>query len=148
MRERRSPSLPVRVAAAESAIARFAGEEFAWGKADCLRLVAHALRQMGHAPPLRAAGDYRSLLGAHRALKRTGHASLDAWVDAWGLRRIPPAFALPGDVLAYATEDAALPALALQLSEGRVFGFHQGGGVAGVVGLFPGAPAPAGAWQV
>ena len=146
MTPRPNLSLPARVAAAESAIARFAGEEFAWGKADCLRLVAHALRQMGHAPPLRAAGDYRTLLGAHRALKRTGHASLDAWVDAWGLRRIPPAFALPGDVLALPSDVPSMPALALQLSGGRLLGFIPSIGKAGVVSLAGGA-LPLIAWS-
>ena len=120
MRERRSPDMAGRVAAAEAAVARFAGQPFAWGRNDCLRIVAFALRELGHAPPLRMAGNYKTLLGAHRALKRTGHATLDGWVDAWGLLRIPPAAALPGDVLAFPSEVPTMPALALALSNGRV----------------------------
>ena len=111
MNERRSPTLPERAAAAESAIARFSGQPFAWGERDCLRMVAHALRELGHAPPLRAAGKYATLIGAHRALKRTGHATLQEWVDAWGLRRITPAMALPADILALPSEVEAMPAL-------------------------------------
>ena len=144
---RRPPTLPARIAAAESTIARFAGQPFAWGQRDCLRLVAHALRELGHAPPLREAGEYRTLIGAHRALKRTGYASLDAWVDAWGLLRIPPAAALPGDVLALPSEITTIPALALALSNGRAFGFVPQVGGAAVFTLAAGV-RPLAAWSV
>ena len=143
---RRPPTLPARIAAAESAIARFAGQPFAWGRRDCLRLVAHALRELGHAPPLRDAGDYRTLLGARRALKRTGHATLDAWVDAWGLQRIPPAAALPADVLAFPSEHPSLPALAIVLSNGRVLGYVEQLGVATSVMVNRAIP-PIAAWS-
>lgn len=136
-----------RVAAAEATVARFAGQPFAWGERDCLRLVAFALRELGHAPPLREAGPYRTLLGAHRALKRTGHATLDAWVDAWGLLRIPPAFVQPGDVLALPSDIPAMPALAIALSNARLLGFIPQTGAAGVVSLANGA-LPLAAWRV
>lgn len=136
-----------RVRAAESTIGRFDRQPLVWGSQDCLRMAAHCLRQLGHAPPLRDAGPYRSPLGARRALKRTGFASLDRWVDSWGLPRIPAAMALPADVLAYETEDAAMPALALQLSNGRIFGFEPGAGVCCVIALNPGV-VPLAAWSV
>ena len=146
MNERRSPTLPERAAAAESAIARFSGQPFAWGERDCLRMVAHALRELGHAPPLRAAGKYGTLIGAHRALKRTGYATLQAWVDAWGLRRITPAMALPADILALPSEIDAMPALGLVLSGGRVLAYVPEFGCAAAVTLLP-TIHPLAAWS-
>lgn len=134
-----------RVRAAESAVARFNAEPFVWGKADCVRLVAHVLREVGKSPPLRQAGEYKTLLGARRALKRTGHASLEAWVDSWGLRRTPPAFALPGDIIALPGVDGDMPALTVLLSNGRLFGFLEGFGT--VVALTDPA-APVAAWSI
>ena len=142
---RSSRDLPGRVRAAEATIARFSGQTFAWGERDCLRMIAFALRELGHAPPLRDAGRYRTLLGAHRALKRTGHASLDAWVDSWGLLRIPPAAALPGDVLAFESDIPAMPSLALTLSEGRILGCVEQLGR--IVSVKPSRP-PLAAWSV
>ena len=147
MNERRSATLPERAAAAESAIARFSGQPFAWGERDCLRMVAHALRELGHAPPLRTAGRYANLLGAHRALKRTGYATLQEWVDAWGLRRITPATALPADVLALPSEIPAMPALGLVLPGGRVLAYAPELGTAAAVQLLPGIH-PLAAWSV
>ena len=141
------PSLIERAKAAESTIAKFAGQEFAWGKADCLRLVAHTLRQLGHAPPLRDAGAYSSHLGARRALKRTGFATLPEWVDSWGLLRIPPAMALTGDVVAFPSGDDAMPGLALALSNGRVLAFVPELGMAVSVMMNEGV-VPLAAWRV
>ena len=141
------PSLIERAKAAESTIAKFAGQGFIWGKSDCLRLVAHTLRQLGHAPPLRDAGVYSSHLGARRALKRTGFATLPEWVDSWGLLRIPPAMVLTGDVVALPSGDAAMPALALALPNGRVLGFVPELGVAASVMLAEGV-SPLAAWRV
>ena len=136
-----------RVPAAESAIAHFSGKPFEWGRYDCLRMVAHALREMGHAPPLRAAGKYATLLGAHRALKRTGFATLQDWVDAWGLRRITPAMAMTGDILALPSEIPTMPALGLVLSAGRVLAYAPEIGSAAPVMLLP-TIHPLAAWSV
>lgn len=138
-------TLPLRIAAAESTIKRFGGQAFAWGEIDCLRLVAHGLRELGHAPPMRDAGMYRSHLAARRSLRRMGHATLEAWVDTWDLVRIPPASALPADVLAFPSEDEHLVGLALQLSNGRIFGFHASADEACVIAP---AVAPLAAWRV
>ena len=147
MRERRSPTLPERVHAAEAAVAQFAGKSFAWGERDCVRLVAHALRELGVAPPLRQAGAYKTALGARRALKRTGHATLDGWVDAWGLQRIAPAFALPCDVLALPSGDPTMPALGLALSGARILAFVPEADGAAVFSLVGGVH-PLAAWSV
>jgi hypothetical protein len=134
-----------RMRAAESAVARFAGEPFAWGSSDCVRLVAHVMRDLGRSPPLREAGDYKTLLGARRALKRTGQPTLEAWVDSWGLKRIPPAFALPADIVALPGVDGDMPALTVVLSNGRLFGFLEG---VGKVMTLTDPNAPLTAWSV
>ena len=141
------PPLVRRMRAAESAVARFSGRSFEWGSSDCLRMTAFVLREMGHAPPLRQAGRYASLIGAHRALKRTGHPTLQAWVDAWGLRRIAPALALPADILALPSEIRAMPALGVVLSHGRVLAYVPEFGHAAPVNLADGV-CPIAAWSV
>lgn len=140
-----SPSLVDRVRAAESTIARFNGQPFLWGENDCVRLAAHVLRQLGRAPPLRQAGHYSTFLGAHRALKRTGHARLEDWVDAWGLKRIVPASILPGDIVALPPkEEGDWPALGVTLSSGHFLAFLSGEGA--VITCQPGF-GPAIAWS-
>ncbi len=141
------PTLIERAAAAEATIAKFMGVEFAWGSKDCLRMVAHHLRALGHPPPLRDAGPYKSHLGAHRALKRTGHDSLTAWVESWGLIRIPPAMALTGDILALPSGDDAMPSLAVQLSNRRVLAFVPELKVVAATHLVEGV-VPLAAWRV
>ncbi len=141
------PTLIERAAAAESTIAKFLGQEFEWGRRDCLRMVAHHLRALKHTPPLRDAGPYSSHLGAHRALKRTGHATLTDWVDSWGLIRIPPAMALTGDVLALPSGADAMPSLAIQLSNRRVLAYVPELNVAAATHLVEGV-VPLAAWRV
>ena len=147
MSKRRLPApLIERQRAAESTVAKFKGQAFVWGKTDCVRLVAHTLRQLGYPPPLRDAGAYSSHLGAKRALKRTGFPTLQGWVDAWGLKRIAPAAALTGDIVALPSGDDAMPAMALVLSNGRFFGFMPETGCATVFALK--AAAPLAAWSI
>ena len=141
------PPLMRRMRAAESAIARFSDKPFAWGEFDCLRLAAFTLREMGHAPPLRQAGQYRTLIGAHRALKRTGFATLHAWIDAWGLQRIRPAMALPADILALPSEIETMPALGVVLPNGRVLAYAPELGCAAPVTLLAHIH-PIAAWSV
>ena len=139
--------LIARAKAAEATVARFDGQPFEWGRNDCLRMVAHALREIGRSPPLREAGEYRFLLGARRALKRRGHASLDKWVDTWGHVRIPSAMVMSCDVVAFSTDDPAMPALAPVLSNGRRFGFMPEVGAACVFQPKVGAQ-PLAAWSI
>jgi hypothetical protein len=112
-----------RTAAAQATFDRFHGRAFAWGQADCARMVAFHLRKLGLTPRLAPAGSYRTALSARRALTRAGHDSLAAALDALGLERIAPAAALVGDVLALPGEDA-LGALVVALGNGRVLGWH------------------------
>lgn len=117
-------TLKARQAALEATVARFDGRPFAYGQTDCVRLAYFHLRRMGHRPQLGKAGRYASLIGAVRALKRTGFASLPEALDGIGLPRIPPAAALVGDILAL-PGDGELHALQIVAGNGRVYGFHE-----------------------
>lgn len=89
-----------RIAAAQACIDRFSGQPFAWGKNDCLRLVALDFRKLGHRISLAKVGAYTTERGALKALAKSGHADLIAAMDAAGFARIAPASAWPGDVIA------------------------------------------------
>lgn len=112
-----------RVAAAEAAIARFDGAVLAYSTNDCVRLAAFTIRKLGHKPTMPKAGTYKTLLGAAKALKAAGFDDLPAALDAMGFLRIPPAMALPGDIVAMPTAHEGWVALSVQLSNGRLLGF-------------------------
>lgn len=111
--------------AAQAVVDRFLGRPLAYGSDDCARMAALALRQMGHRPQLGKAGAYRTELGAVRALKRFGHASLADAIDSLGLQRIAPAATLIGDLVMLPAEGAFGGALAVVVGNGRVLGWHE-----------------------
>lgn len=113
--------------AAQAVLARFDGQPFQWGRADCVRLAAYALRQRKRPVSLIKAGSYGSEAGALKALARAGFASLEAAVEAQGLDAIAAAFALPCDLIAIDPEEPGpWLALTVALGNGRVLGFHKG----------------------
>lgn len=138
-----SPEMIRRADAAQATLDRFKDRPFALGSFDCVRMVAFHLRQLGHTPPLSKGGSYTTLLGAKRALRRAGHASLAAALDALGFPPIAPAEALVGDVVQLPAEDE-LGALTIYVGNGRTLGYHQD--VAGATVLQP--LRFAGAWRV
>lgn len=89
-----------RLKAAQSCVDRFKGQPFAWGQNDCVRLVAHALRERGFRPRLLGAGRYSTEMGALKAMRRAGFSDLLEAMDAQGFARIAPAATWPGDVVA------------------------------------------------
>lgn len=71
----------------------------AWGRHDCALHAANAIRAVtgeDHAAPYR--GRYQTELGAARALRRQGFASVEAQFDAL-FPAIVPAFAQRGDIV-------------------------------------------------
>ncbi|MDF1506493.1 hypothetical protein [Roseisolibacter sp. H3M3-2] len=104
---------------------RFKERPFRFGAGDCVQMTAFHLRGMGHQVLLSKGGQYRTGLGAVRALRRAGFASLSEALDEMGLARIAPAAALTGDVLALPHEEGSpLEALTIALGNGRVLGWH------------------------
>lgn len=120
-----------RTEAVEATIARFKDKPLQYGNDDCIRMISFCLRKLGVRTPLLKAGSYSSAAGAARAMKRMGVKNLIEGVDLLGLPRIPPALALPADVMAL--EGPAGPALVVALGNGRVLGFYEGADNACVV---------------
>ncbi len=110
---------------AQAAVDRFKGEPLTFGKNDCARLAAFVLRRMGHSPQMARAGTYSTASGAVRALKRSGHASLEVWIDTLGLERIAPAAALPADLILLPAAEPFGGALTVAVGNGRVLGYHD-----------------------
>lgn len=110
---------------AQSAIARFRGIPLAFGTEDCARLATFVLYGMGHRSPLARARRYRTAAGAGRTMKRLGFASLIEAIDGIGLSRIPPAAALPADLVMLPSDDVFGGSLTVAVGNGRVLGYHE-----------------------
>lgn len=111
--------------AAQATLDRFKGEAMRYGKNDCVRMAAFVLRKRGHRPQLGKAGTYSNAIGAQRALKRAGFDTLADALDALGLERIPPAAALPADIIMVPGEGSFGGALQVVVGNGRTLGYHQ-----------------------
>ena len=127
-------------------VKRWQGRAFAWGKADCVRLVVCHLGRCGLPSPLGKAGTWGSAVGAAKALQRMGHASVADALDALGLPRITPARAMVGDIVALPSEDH-FDALGIVLGNGRVLAWIGGDADQGCAVLQPLLP-PATVWQL
>lgn len=117
-----------RVAATQEIVDTWRDRPFVWGTADCARLAAAMLSRLGWKPGLTRGGYYKSALGAAKAFRRAGFADAAEWMDDVGLLRIPPAAALPGDILGFGHPDQATRVgLAVTVGNGRAFGFMDAG---------------------
>ena len=113
--------------AAQACIDRFVGKPYTPGVRDCARLAAHSMHGMGRKVGLLKGVKYTSEVGAVKALRKLGFADLIAAVDALGLERIPPAAALPGDLVAMPCAPGPFGcALMVAVGNGRVLGFSDG----------------------
>lgn len=114
----------LRVQAAQAAVDKYAGQPFAWYDADCARVAAFVLRELGYKPGFSRFGHYKTALGARKALKRNGFADTVDWIDSiHGLSRIPYLMTLPGDLVA-GPGDEGMTALTVALSNRRLLAFH------------------------
>lgn len=115
-----------RVAAAQACIDKFGGQPFEWGRFDCVRLAAFAVKEQGFTVRLSRLRPYKTEAGAVRALRTITDGSLADAVDAQGFARIAPASAWPGDIVAIPGPEPFGCALMVQLSNGRVLGALDG----------------------
>ena len=130
-----------RTAAVQRTLLKFEGRPLEWGRFDCAKLAVDVARNLGHKVKLSAFGTYRSPEGARAALARKGFTDLPQLVDWLGFERLPPARALPGDLIGFLPQpdpNAPLPgddftSLTIWVGNGRVLGFHAGTGACRVV---------------
>lgn len=95
-----------RNAVVRACMARFDGKPLDLAaRRDCVRLGGHSMRLLGVSTPLLKGLDYRSEIGAARALKRLGFADLIEAMDGTGMARIPVAMTWPGDIVAGRSRD-------------------------------------------
>lgn len=113
-----------RHAAIEATMAKYRDRPFAWGSVDCAKIAAFHLAQLGHVIRIAKAGGYKTPLGAKRALRRLGYATLAEMADGIGLTAIAPARMLLGDI-AETAGDNAIGTVGLYAGNGNLFGFHQ-----------------------
>lgn len=119
--------------AATASIFRGVPLDFAKG-ATCLHLVRQQLVAFGYGPP--EIPNFRTHHGAVKALRKSGHKSLESLIDTL-LPRIAPARMRVGDI---AMLPGAPPFGALVLcAGGKVLGWH-GEGELGLVNIIPEVP--------
>lgn len=113
-----------RVAAAQATLDAWKDRTFKWGEADCCRLVAYCLRELGYNPGLSRFGRYSTPAGAARAIRRRGFADTVDVIDGFGFVRIPPAAAVAADILGFRhPEMGELAGLGIALGNGRMLAF-------------------------
>lgn len=150
-------SLIARKAALDLVRAKFDGKPLDWGQYDCAKLALACARALGHKIRISPFGSYKTPQGATAALARRGFSDLPELIDSLGFERIPPASALPADIIGFLPQpdpDAPLPgdhftSLTLNAGNGRVFGFHAGTGICCTVQPdYTGALRPPIAWRL
>lgn len=124
-------ALIVRADAAQATLDRFEDVPFAWGSADCGRMLAFHLRAIGHAVRIGTAGTYSTAIGATRVLRRIGASSLAAALDQ-RYPRIVPAEVIVGDVIALPST-GRLDAIGIVVGNGRAIAYHESAAGAVVV---------------
>lgn len=107
--------------AIDKTLAKYGGQPFEWGKADCIAMARSHLVAMG-VKRLPKLPKYRTAIEARAALKAAGHDSVMSLLDSI-LPRITPAMALPGD-LVVAEGDEGLGSISLVLGQ-KTAGWHE-----------------------
>lgn len=113
-----------RQAAVQACMDRFDGLTIEPGVRDCGKLAAHALHKQGRSAKLLNGSRHKTWAGATKYLRQNDFATLMDLIDAMGLERIPPAAALPGDLIAMPSDDAFGCSLAVALDNGRILGLN------------------------
>lgn len=100
---------------------RFRRRPFKYGSGDCIAMLGFHLVKAG--VPVPVLPQYRSLVGAVRALKRRGFDTVEQLVGSLGLDPIAPAMMRLGDVATIGGHDGLSSAV---IAEGQmVFGYHE-----------------------
>lgn len=119
----------MRMNVVQAAIDRYLHKPFMWGTDDCAHLCAFAMRLFGYADPLAKVPAYNSVKSAVKAMKKVGVTNFEKHIDGLGFERIPPAAALPGDIIGIPAETEAgveWLALGLYVGKNRVMAYAGG----------------------
>lgn len=107
--------------ATETTLNAFVGRPFEFGKYDCGLMVIDHVKRMGHS--ISVGFTWSNAVGLKRFLNRNGGSGA-ACLDGWGLPRIPPAFAMMGDVVEIVGEPP-FGAFGICIGNGRILAYHE-----------------------
>lgn len=145
----RPGTLGERQRATARVIEKYRRRPFAWEGANCWKLTAAQARAMGH--PFPPVPQFRSALGARRALSRAGCASAAEFLDRHFQRLPTAAFAMVGDLVLLPGDpdgkEAVLDAVTIADGHGNLFGWHDGA-PGGLTAIKFAAGAAIGAWRL
>ncbi|MBX7496756.1 hypothetical protein K3172_12895 [Qipengyuania sp. 6B39] len=119
-------TLAERAARTQTVIDRFRGKPFRWEGANCIRLARAQAVALGHdLPPV---PQFRSALGAKKALDKRGFASVSAMLDHYFEQLPAPAFAIVGDLVSLPVDPehagAGMDAIAIADGLGNLLCWH------------------------
>lgn len=121
-----------RAAATQACMDRFAFKPVEPGVRDCRNLGAHALHKQGRSAQLLTGWKGKTWASAIRYIRAKGFKDLIEMMDAvLPDSRIPPAAALPGDIIAMPTdeENGFGCSLAVALDNGRILALNPASGL-------------------
>ena len=115
-------NLAIRAAATEITLAETRDAPFDWAGQNCIRLARRQACNMGH--KVAKVPNFKSAVGAARALKRQGAENLEQLLDKWFERHDAPAFAIIGDLVLLPGEDG-FDSICITDGRGNLFGWHD-----------------------
>lgn len=137
-----------RASVTQAVLAQYRNRPFSFERrTTCLHLLRAQMVAFGYSPP--PIPNVRTALGAKKALKKAGHASLMQLIDTL-LPRIAPARMLVGDVALLPGESgdgkrSELDTVVIHVGGGKVLGWH---GVGGGMTAIPVQPLFLAAWRL
>ena len=111
---------------------KFFGKRFSWGTCDCAKIATFHARKFGWKVP--TTGEYRSYRTAKQALKKLGVESIPEIITATGFKEIPPAYAMVGDIVSFAS-DAEIGAVGIVIGNGNMLAFHESVETAAIISM-------------
>lgn len=111
---------------------KFFGKRFSWGTCDCAIIAASHARKFGwKVPPF---GKYRSYRTAKQVLAKLGVSTIPELVSSVGLKEIPPAYAMTGDIVSFPA-DADVGAIGIVIGNGNMLAFHESAEGAAIISM-------------
>ena len=116
-------ALHMRAAATQATLDDMREKPFAWDGANCIRLARLHAVNMGHS--VIKVPNFKTAIGAKRALKKQGAKNLCELLDNWFSRHDAPAFAGVGDLVLLPGEEGGFDSICITDGRGNMFGWHD-----------------------